>query len=502
MKNYGKLFLSFAGGALLCSTILLGTHIILNKDKSNTENKSIEYKDSGLDVNGHFVQVSNTSSQAIDFTGVAEMSVNAVVSIRSTVSPKQTSQYPQMQDPFFKFFFGDEYFGTPKPTPQTSSGSGVIISKNGYIITNNHVIDGADKIDVTLNDKRMFNAKVVGADPSTDLALLKIDGEDFPMLNFGNSDLLKVGEWVLAVGNPMGLNSTVTAGIVSAKGRAIGAGKSMSIESYIQTDAAVNPGNSGGALVNTNGELVGINTMILSQTGSYIGYSFAVPSNIAIKIVNDLKEYGAVQRALLGVTIIEMSAELAKEKDIDFVNGVYIESVNDRSSAKEAGLKKGDIIIAIDNVQTHSSSKLQEQISLHHPGDKIIVTIIRDGKTKDIEVVLKNQQGNTSITKPSDFGVLGAGFAELSNEKKAEYGISSGVEVSGIKDGKFQRAGIRKGFIILNINSEVITTPDDVERIYNTILNSSSRDKVMFISGIYPNGRSAYYAVDISDNAE
>lgn len=499
MSNYGKMLLSLTAVALISSSVSIGAYAILN-DKSTEE--SVSLVNNGVDVKGKFVNVSNVPNQFVDFTGVAEMSVNAVVSIRSTTTPKASRRVPQMQDPFFEFFFGDHFNSQPTPQPQSGLGSGVIISRDGYIITNNHVIDGADKIEVTLNDKRMFNATVIGADPSTDLALLKIDGNDLPMLTFGNSDLLRVGEWVLAVGNPMGLNSTVTAGIVSAKGRSIGAGKSMSIESYIQTDAAVNPGNSGGALVNANGELVGINTMILSQTGSYIGYSFAVPSNIAIKIVNDLKEYGTVQRALLGVTIIEMSADLAKDKDIDFVNGVYIESVADRSSAKEAGLKKGDIVTAIDGVQTYSSSKLQEQISLHHPGDKITITIIRDGKTKDVEVVLKNQQGDTSITKPSDFNVLGVGLSELSNDAKSKYGISYGVEVSSIKDGKFKQVGISKGFIILNINGEVVNSAKDVERIYNSIRNSSNRDQVMFISGMYPNKRNAYYAVDISDSKE
>lgn len=498
MNNFGKKLLGFASIVLVSSSVSIGAYLMLSENNSDIRG---EYVENGMDYNGRFINVSNPSSQAIDFTGVADMSVNAVVSIRTTITPKQTRQIPQMQDPFFEFFFGDRYNNPPaQQRPQMAQGSGVIISNDGYVITNNHVIDGADKIEVTLNDKRMFNAKVIGADPSTDLALLKIEGENFPFLRFGNSDMLRVGEWVLAVGNPMGLNSTVTAGIVSAKGRAIGAGKSMSIESYIQTDAAVNPGNSGGALVNTNGELVGINTMILSQTGSYIGYSFAVPSNIAIKIVNDLKEYGSVQRALLGVTIIEMSADLAKEKDIDFVNGVYIESVSDRSSAKEAGLKKGDIVISIDGVETYSSAKLQEQISLHHPGDKIEVTIIRDGKQKVIEVVLKNQQGDTSITKPSDYAILGAGFSQLTDKQKSSLGVSAGVEVTAVREGKFQRAGIRKGFIILDINGEIVSSTDDIERIYNEIHNSSSRDKVMWIKGMYPDGRSAYYAIDIANN--
>lgn len=496
MESYRKKLLSIAVVAFVSSTVSVGAYAFI-KESSTKEN--IETVGNEPNVAGSFVRVSNTAAQTIDFTDVADMSVNAVVSIKSTVNPKQSSQRRQLQDPFFDFFFGQgPNSQMPQPQPQVGMGSGVIISNDGYIITNNHVVENADKIEVTLNDRRQFNAKMVGGDPSTDLALLKIDAKDLPMLKFGNSEKLKVGEWVLAVGNPMGLTSTVTAGIVSAKGRTIGTGKSMSIESYIQTDAAVNPGNSGGALVNTNGELVGINTMILSQTGNYIGYSFAVPSNIAIKIVSDLKEYGAVQRALLGVSIREMSADWAKENSIDFVPGVYIADVVDRGSAMAAGLKKGDIIVAVDGVDIKSVSKLQEEISLHHPGDTVKVTIIRKGDKKDIDVLLKNQQGDTNITKPSDFTSLGAGFKELSDKEKSAYGISAGVEVAGVNTGKFQKAGVRKGFIVLNINGEIVDSIQTLERIYNEILTSDARDKVMFISGIYPNGRSAYYAVDLT----
>ena len=500
MKKYGKTLLSFAAVALISSSISVGAYAILSGDNKEMHENYFGFNNGEQNNNVCLVNTSNSSVYAPDFTAIAENSLNAVVSIRVSSTEKTNRQIQQFQDPFFEFFFGDRFKGQQQPQMKIGTGSGVIISNDGYIITNNHVVANGDKYEVTLNDKRMFNAKLIGTDPSTDIALLKIEGEDFPILSFGNSDLLKVGEWVLAVGNPMGLNSTVTAGIVSAKGRTIGTGKSMSIESYIQTDAAVNPGNSGGALVNTNGELIGINTLIVSETGSYIGYSFAVPSNIAIKIVNDLKEYGTVQRALLGVTIIEMNADFANERGIDFINGVYIESVSDRSSAKEAGLEKGDIITGIDGINITSSSKLQELISLHHPGDKIIVTISRNGKIKDIEVVLKNQNGDTSITKSSDYGVLGVGFSELTKDKKSSLAISSGVEVTGVKDGKFQRAGIRKGFIIFNINGEIVNSPDDIERIYNDILNSANRDKVMFITGMYPNGRSAYYAIDIAND--
>ncbi|MEG1644141.1 MAG: Do family serine endopeptidase [Bacteroidales bacterium] len=494
MDIYKKKILSFIVITFVGSTFSFNANAF-TKEHSTKEN--VADADSNFNVTPPFDRVLNSAPQSIDFTEVAEMSVNAVVSIKSTVTPKQVGQQRLLQDPFFEFFFG-RGANTPAPQPQIGMGSGVIISTDGYIITNNHVVESADKIEVTLNDKRLFNAKIIGSDPATDLALLKVDATDLPMLKFGNSEKLRVGEWVLAVGNPMGLTSTVTAGIVSAKGRTIGTGKSMSIESYIQTDAAVNPGNSGGALVNTDGELVGINTMILSQTGNYIGYSFAVPSNIAIKIVGDLKAYGVVQRALLGISIQEMTAELAKTNSIDFVPGVYVADIVDRGSAMSAGIKKGDIIVAIDGVGIKSVSKLQEEISLHHPGDNVKVSIIRNGDKKDIDVLLKNQQGDTGITKPSDFTSLGVGFKELSTKDKNAYGISAGVEVAGVNAGKFQLAGIRKGFIILNINGETVDSISTIERIYNDILTSDARDKVMFMSGIYPNGRSAYYAVDIS----
>ena len=497
MGSFQKKLLSFAAVAFVSSAISVGAYALISNE-SSSRMTDMDIIGTEQRVAGDFVRVSNMAPQTMDFTQIAEKSVNAVVSIKSTITPKQTSR-SRIQDPFFEFFFGPgREMPTPQQQPRIGTGSGVIISSDGYIITNNHVIEGADKIDITLNDKRAFNAKVIGSDPSTDLALLKIEAKGLPMMKFGNSDLLKVGEWVLAVGNPMGLTSTVTAGIVSAKGRSIGTGKSMSIESYIQTDAAVNPGNSGGALVNTNGELVGINTMIVSQTGSYIGYSFAVPSNIAIKIVSDLKKYGCVQRAMLGVTIREMTAELAEEKDIDFVAGVYIVGVEERGSAKEAGLKEGDIIVAVDGTGIASVARLQEEISLHNPGDKVAITVVRDGKRKNIDVVLKNLQGDTSITQPTDFTSLGAAFSELTDKQKESYGISAGVEVTATKEGKFQRAGIRKGFIILNINGEIIYSPDTIERIYDDIQKSSSRDKVMFITGIYPNGKSAYYAVDLA----
>lgn len=500
MKSYKRTIVTVALVAAVSSGVsIFGYAYLSSKFGANTLSTS-----NGNSTNGfsNFVRVLNSSPQNTDFTAVAAKSVNAVVSIKATVTPKSNQQNSSQryQDPFLNFFFGPgQQQQTPQQRPQVGMGSGVIISDDGYIITNNHVINDADKIEVTLNDKRQFNAKLIGSDPATDLALLKIEATDLPMMAFGDSESLQVGEWVLAVGNPMGLNSTVTAGIVSAKGRSIGAGKSLSIESYIQTDAAVNPGNSGGALVNTNGDLIGINTLILSQTGNYIGYSFAVPSNIAIKIVSDIKEFGSVQRALLGVTIIEMSADLAKEKGVDFVTGVYVEGLTELGSAITAGVKKGDIIVAINGEKVTTVSKLQEEINTRRPGDTVKVSVIRDGKSVEIDILLKNQQGDTSITKSLEFASLGVGLNNLDRDELQSLGITSGVKVIAVNDGKFKKAGIREGFVILNINGEITNSIDTIERIYNEIQKSSSRNRVMFITGIYPNGKSAYYAVDLSE---
>lgn len=319
----------------------------------------------------------------------------------------------------------------------------------------------------------------------------------------GDSDALKVGEWVLAVGNPFGLTSTVTTGIVSAKARSISSatnGRRMGIESYIQTDAAVNPGNSGGALVNLNGELVGINTAIYSQTGNYAGYSFAIPTSIVTKIATDLKQYGTVQRAILGISFYELDAKLAKEKGITKVNdGLYVGAVSDRSAAMEAGIKEGDVITAINDVPTHNSSQLMEQINRFRPGDKITVTYVRDNKVYKTPVTLYNNQGSTKITQASSVTDLGCAFKKLSDETKRQLNISSGLQVTGLKDGKFKDAGIKDGFIILDINNARVTSQEDVEKIYNSIVKSDDYDHVMFITGIYPTGKKVYYAVDLSD---
>ena len=364
-------------------------------------------------------------------------------------------------------------------------------------------MDGAEKLEVTLNDNRSFNAQVIGTDATTDLALLKIEAKDLSPIPFGDSDDIKVGEWVLAVGNPFGFTSTVTAGIVSAKARSISSATHsmpMGVESFIQTDAAVNPGNSGGALVTTDGLLVGINTAIYSTTGNYAGYSFAIPSNIVKKVITDIKQYGTVQRAVLGISFQDLTAEIAKERDITAVtDGIIIEQVLDRGSAKEAGLEKGDVIIKINDAKIKDKGTMMEQMSRFRPGDKIKVTYVRDNKTQTTTITLKNSQGNTSITKSNDILDLGCAFKELSDKQKKDLGISKGVEVLGVKDGKFKEYGIRNGFIILDINNYPVSSREDVEKVYKAIMNDNDSDKVMFITGIYPTGKKVYYAVPLVD---
>ncbi len=319
----------------------------------------------------------------------------------------------------------------------------------------------------------------------------------------GDSDALRVGEWVLAVGNPFGFTSTVTTGIVSAKARSVASAarsRSMGIESYIQTDAAVNPGNSGGALVNINGELVGINTAIYSETGNYVGYSFAIPSSIVTKIVTDIKQYGSVQRAILGISFMELTPQLAKEKGITATNdGIFVGEVVDRSAAMEGGIQPGDVIVSINDAPTHNTAQLQGEISKFRPGDRITLKYIRDNKTHSTTVTLQNNQGGTKVTKSGDFTALGCAFKELTDEQKREMRLSGGVQVKALTSGKFKEAGIKEGFIIVDINNARVRSQEDVEEIYKAIMNSSDSDKVMFITGIYPTGRKVYYAVDLSE---
>ena len=442
-------------------------------------------------------------NQPVDLTEAAEKTVHGVVHIKSTIKGK-VQTYQEMPD-IFEYFFG----GRPRQRqyqsqPQVGYGSGVILTKDGYIVTNNHVIDNADEIQVTLNDNRVFNATLIGADANTDLALIKIDGDDFPVVPMGNSDDLKLGEWVLAVGNPFNLTSSVTAGVVSAKSRKIGIYEGgESIESFIQTDAAINMGNSGGALVNVNGELVGINAALESPTGTYAGYGFAIPTTIVKKVVTDLKEYGTVQRAMLGIMggdVLQMRQD-SRNKDTDFgdaIDGVYVSDVVDGSGALAAGIKEGDIIVSINGKKIKTMNELQETIVQYRPGDKVDVTVIRDKKQKKFEVELKNSRGNTEIVKNADMEVLGASFQEVPEQTRRQLNIGYGVQVSDIKNGLMKDAGIQRGYIILRINEQQIKTVDDVERIYKEAAASPNQE--LFISGVYPSGRRAIYAINLSED--
>ncbi|MDP4187553.1 MAG: Do family serine endopeptidase [Bacteroidota bacterium] len=424
----------------------------------------------------------------VDFTYAAEKTVHAVVHVK-TKSLGSAKNMIDSDNPFYDFFFGDRNI---TPQPVLGFGSGVIISADGYIITNNHVIDKADSIQVVLNDKREYTAKVIGTDPSTDIALLKIDEKDLPFITYGNSDDLKIGEWVLAVGNPYNLTSTVTAGIVSAKGRNInllGENSKSPIESFIQTDAAVNPGNSGGALVNTKGELVGINTAIATPTGAYSGNSFAVPVNIAKKVVADLMKYGEVQRAVLGVIIQDVDASLAKSKKIDKIEGVYIAKVVEKGSAAAAGIKEGDVVVKVNDNEINNTASLQEEINKFHPNDKVMVTVMRDNKMKQFEVTLRNMQGRTKmISKEALVGTLGASFEEISAEEKKDLKISHGVKVIELQNGKLKKAGVEEGFIIMEINNKPVVSVDDIRSVIAKTKGG------VFIQGIYPDGNVAYYA--------
>lgn len=521
MNTIGKGILSVAFMAAVSGGVAVGTSsYLMNRQQSMlSENETTSFKQPVRMVNYASVAAENT-----DFTVAAESAVHGVVHIMATKNVDQSSSQNQYIDPFEYFFgFGGGNFQRPKQQPRVGAGSGVIISTDGYIITNNHVVDGADELEVTLNDNRKFNAKLIGTDAATDIALIKIEAKDLSIIPFGDSEKLKVGEWVLAVGNPFNLTSTVTAGIVSAKGRGIslGNGDKSKIESFIQTDAAVNPGNSGGALVNTKGELVGINTAIYSETGNYAGYSFAVPVSIASKVANDLKQYGAVQRAVLGVQIIgvgdimdQMSNPNIPDKykeelkgmkeNIKVSEGAYVADFADRSVAKEAGIEKGDVIVSVNDVKVRSSNALQEQISKYRPGDKVTVKVNRKGTEKTFNVELKNASGSTKIVKAaegSSADVLGAAFQALSNSKKQELGVSYGIEVTGLLNGKLKKAGIQKGFIIMVVNDQKITTPEQLESMVDRLLKASTDERFLVIKGFYPKSdRTKIYAIDLSDN--
>lgn len=490
--------------AVLSSVItLLGYNVITRNGKvlggtaSGTTSQTTGTYANSFDQDKNVVLTNLTTADGYpDFTEAAAKSVDGVVHVKTKTISQQQYINP------FDFFFGFGDRSPAQPREQVGFGSGVIISKDGYIITNNHVVENANEVSISLNDNREFTAKVIGTDKLSDIALLKIEGENFPYLTFGNSDALQVGEWVLAVGNPFNLTSTVTAGIVSAKNRGNVMGGGLGIQSFIQIDAAVNPGNSGGALVNTRGELVGINTAIYSQTGNFAGYAFAVPISIAGKVAADLKEYGTVQRAVLGIQVPNIE-NIGREnpdraRELLQIKGVLVEDFSDRSAAKAAGIQKGDILTSINKVPIRNFAELQSQLNRYRPGDKISVTVDRNGNERSFNVELKNDEGNTDITRSTDvMSKLGATFRPVNDDTKSKLGISSGVEVVSVNNGGlFRKNGINKGFIIMRINNTPVDSEGDISKIVAS--TNSRQDKVLLVAGFYPNGRTQYIAIDLT----
>ena len=424
-----------------------------------------------------------------DFETAATSSIHAVVHIKSEFQKKSL-----VYDDFFEFF----NFGNPQRreyyTPYSAMGSGVIVAPDGYIVTNNHVVQEATKIMVTLNDKRVYEAKVIGSDPSTDLALIKIDEKELPFISYGNSDDVKIGEWVLAVGNPFNLTSTVTAGIVSAKARDINIlGSQGAIESFIQTDAAINPGNSGGALVNTRGELIGINAAIASGTGYYTGYSFAIPVNIVKKVVGDFTKYGKIQRAYLGVYYREIDDQFARDKGLNVLQGVYVENIIENGAADKAGIKEGDVIVKMDNTLINGKAELTEVVGQKNPGDKILVSYSRDGKITEVPVVLQSEDTKQiAVKEDKDNTIIHGGvFQPITAAEKSKYHLDYGVKLTHLEKGKLQSAGIREGYIIYSIDRRPVRTVGDLRQAL------TAKDGGVLIEGLYPNGSRVYYGIGL-----
>jgi len=449
------------------------------------------------------------AGQPVDLTFAAEKALPCVVYIKNTQNSKvETVEYSDPFEDFFSDPFGG-FFGrgqgnggrrqrqvqTPK---RVGAGSGVIISADGYIVTNNHVVDGADELMVTLNDNKEYSARIIGADATTDLALIKIDAKNLPAIVIANSDDVKVGEWVLAVGNPLGRNNTVTAGIVSAKARSMGQG----VSSMIQTDAAINQGNSGGALVNTNGALIGINAMIYSQTGSNIGYGFAIPTTIMNKVVDDIKKYGTVQRAMIGIQGSDVNAYVDQEKekgnevDLGTMEGIYIAKVIDDGAAADAGLKEGDVITHIDGQKVSKFGELQNIIAQKRPGDKITINYLRNKKKHTATLTLKNEKGNTKVVKDADLDILGGQFKPISDSQKEQLNIGYGLQVLKVSGGKLKDAGVPQGFIIQRVNDQTMKTIEDLQKI---VKDASKSKPVLWIEGIYPTGKKGYFTVPLEE---
>ncbi len=490
LKSIGKTVVAAALGGCLS----LGAYKAFDNEKQQVivQNTPATYGR----LASNYIQA-GAEAAAVDFSAAAEVSTPAVVHIRNTQPARPQASMRDIPEPF-REFFGDPGRGRGgQIMPAQSTGSGVIISNDGYIVTNNHVIDKADELEVTLDDKRVYKAKVIGTDPSTDLALIKIDETGLATMPISNSDNVKVGQWVLAVGNPFNLESTVTAGIVSAKGRNINIlrnSDNTAIESFIQTDAAVNPGNSGGALVNLNGELVGINTAIASTTGSYAGYAFAVPSNIVAKVVEDLRTHGKVQRAFLGIQIQNVNGKMAQEKDLKISRGVFVESVMDEGAAKAGGIRQGDVIVKIDDRMVNSVAELQETIGRHRPGDEVTVVVNRKGSEKTLRVPLKNNLGTAEVITANyseSTKALGADFEALPAKEAAQIGVKHGVKVSRLGAGKLRtQTEMREGFIITHINKQPVKSVEGLNKILQ-----AEKGGVM-VEGVYPDnpGKTYYYA--------
>jgi len=476
-RIFGIFLIAFAGGV-----VSLGLYKAFEKKPS-----PYYYRQEAMPVQKVSYNPS-ASFDLLDFEAAASMSVHAVVHIKSEFQKKS-----MVYDDFFEFFnFGQR--STPREyiSPYTAMGSGVIVSPDGYIVTNNHVVQEARDIVVTLNDKRSYKASIVGTDPSTDLALIKIDEKELPFMTYGNSDEVKIGEWVLAVGNPFNLTSTVTAGIVSAKARNINIlGSQGAIESFIQTDAAINPGNSGGALVNTRGELIGINAAIASGTGFYTGYSFAIPVNIVKKVVGDFMKFGRIQRAYLGLYFREIDEQLAKSQGITDFRGVYVDDVVDGGAADKAGIRKGDVIVRLQSIPVNGKSELMEFVGQHNPGDQVTVTVVREGKEYDLPLTFITQDERTAGVHEDKIIIHGATFEPLSADEMKKQNLDYGFKITHIENGKLRAAGIQPGFILLSVDRQAVRSTADLKEAL------TKRGGGVLIEGIYPNGLRAYYGIGL-----
>jgi len=477
MKMNRNTFVAILLAAIIGGAIAIGGYKTLEPDQPSYNSIQDRQEMKMQKVAGNY---NETVPLNLDFTEVSNKAINSVVYIQSRYN---ANSYGGSNS--FHFRQGPAY----------STGSGVIISDDGYIVTNNHVVENAEEVFVTLENNENFTAKVIGTDPTTDLALVKIDAENLQFLPYGDSDEVIVGQWVLAVGNPFDLTSTVTAGIVSAKARNINIlrdANNYQIESFIQTDAAVNPGNSGGALINTSGQLVGINTAIASRTGSYAGYSFAVPVNLVKKVMDDLLEFGVVQRGLLGIQIRDVTAQLSEDENLSIVQGVYVADVTAGSGAEEAGIEPKDVIISVDGKEVKNTSRLQELVAIHRPGEQVEVVLLRNGKEKKVKATLKNTAGTISVVERVPEEVIdGTIFEEITSNDKERLGIDSGVKIADLGEGKWRDAGFEEGFIITHIDKQEVANIDNLR----SIMAEKDNERVVFL-GIFPDGTKSYFSVD------